>query len=828
MFTMKGDFSRIRFNPQRHYTSVLEQQGRVSLDADANEQRLIDEHTRRTENDDIIGVYGAPRHDAGFAITLGNQGLQAGPGRYYVNGLLCENESLVNYDNQPYLLNPPDQVLLLREMLAGKFTAVQVFLEVWQRLVTALDDACLREPALGQADTTARVQTVWRVVAEGVVTQKPQPAPSGLAANLNSPAGVSKCCAGMYSSIANRTNLGKLAAQTSGQTSDCNCQPTPTAGYRGLENQLYRVEIHTGGDETTATFKWSRENGAVVAAVTNVSGSDVIVDSLGPDANLGFQAGQWVEISDDTFLFGVPPNQPGDLYQIANTTPEQLTLTMNQTVAAVDTSQNARLRRWEQFGPSASSAGVPLSAGTWLDLENGIQVQFAAGPYQPGDYWLIPARTASGQIEWPPCGGDGSEFQPPKFTPVYRAPLACIHASDANRKGLTIDDCRLFFLPLTELAAAQAPAALHVSAINWSNDDFQTLDQLLANGLKVSLDAAFTGRIDASTFVVSIETASTQYDFERLAGAPDPATIRSPYVIDGTVSVSGSDLLWQLPRQGSYVWYAVDQLLLAGAASGRFARARVTLAGRDIFNGAAAGQVFLDGESFGTSGFRSDGKTPRIDLQLPSGNAQKASDFKSWFYLGPVLQISSFTIVPAAVKIVRSGRGFIVVDVNDTGVPPTPVTPTGTITLNYPALTDTVVELSLVSSGSPGVLSFPSSVTVPAGQLSAQFQIVVSNPGATTISFQLTASINLAGGLTSSNSTTLGVTGTQIIFFPPAPPVFVGGNLNNLNAANKELATKAAAKPKSDARATPAKSAAKTPAVKSPPNKPAKKKKPKG
>jgi hypothetical protein len=138
------------------------------------------------------------------------------------------------------------------------------------------------------------------------------------------------------------------------------------------------------------------------------------------------------------------------------------------------------------------------------------------------------------------------------------------------------------------------------------------------------------------------------------------------------------------------------------------------------------------------------------------------------------------------------------------------------------------VELSLVSSGSPGVLSFPSSVTVPAGQLSAQFQIVVSNPGATTISFQLTASINLAGGLTSSNSTTLGVTGTQIIFFPPAPPVFVGGNLNNLNAANKELATKAAAKPKSDARATPAKSAAKTPAVKSPPNKPAKKKKPKG
>ena len=54
-------------------------------------------------------------------------------------------------------------------MSSGKATSIQVFLEVWERLVTALDDPCLREPALGQADTTARVQTVWRVVAEPVL-----------------------------------------------------------------------------------------------------------------------------------------------------------------------------------------------------------------------------------------------------------------------------------------------------------------------------------------------------------------------------------------------------------------------------------------------------------------------------------------------------------------------------------------------------------------------------------------------------------------------------------------------------------------------------------
>jgi len=57
---MRGDFSRIRFEPNKHYTSVLEQQGRVALDADYNEQRAIDETLRRTEIIDVIGPFGGP------------------------------------------------------------------------------------------------------------------------------------------------------------------------------------------------------------------------------------------------------------------------------------------------------------------------------------------------------------------------------------------------------------------------------------------------------------------------------------------------------------------------------------------------------------------------------------------------------------------------------------------------------------------------------------------------------------------------------------------------------------------------------------------------
>src|SRR5271157_1331142 len=101
---MKGDFSRIRFAPTRHYTAVLQQQGRVALDADQNEQAAIDAYLRDTEIIDVVGPYGAPEGDAGFDIAVLNDTIWIGSGRYYVKGLLCENESNLEYDNQPYLI----------------------------------------------------------------------------------------------------------------------------------------------------------------------------------------------------------------------------------------------------------------------------------------------------------------------------------------------------------------------------------------------------------------------------------------------------------------------------------------------------------------------------------------------------------------------------------------------------------------------------------------------------------------------------------------------------------------------------------------------------
>ena len=241
-------------------------------------------------------------------------------------------------------------------------------LQVWQRLVTALDDPCLREPALGQADTTARLQTVWRVVA--TLARTPT-----LPIRAAGAPPVPTCCEEMYAAVT-VPSTGTMTASTGGPSADCGCEPVAAAGYQGIENQLYRVEIHQGGDETEATFKWSRENGSVVAAVTGISGSTVQVSSLGPDANLGFQAGQWVELTDDTYQFGRPPNQPGTLYQIKSVQPSDLSVTLVGSVTPVDTTRNARLRRWDQAGPTAAADGIPLSAGSSIALENGIEVSF--------------------------------------------------------------------------------------------------------------------------------------------------------------------------------------------------------------------------------------------------------------------------------------------------------------------------------------------------------------------------------------------------------------------------------------------------------------------
>ncbi|HJU52951.1 MAG TPA: DUF6519 domain-containing protein, partial [Pyrinomonadaceae bacterium] len=88
----------------------------------------------------------------------------------------------------------------------------------------------------------------------------------------------------------------------------------------------------------------------------------------------------------------------------------------------------------------------------WVDLEGGIQIEFSEGTYRAGDYWLIPARTATAEIEWPPFGVPNADPQPqpPRGIRHHYCRLATLKFDEVVSVR---DDCRDFFPPLTDICA---------------------------------------------------------------------------------------------------------------------------------------------------------------------------------------------------------------------------------------------------------------------------------------------------------------------------------------------------------------------------------------
>lgn len=443
---MKGDFTRDTFVREKHYSSVRLQQGRVGpLDAEWNEQRDIDAHHSQTTRQDVIGLCGGPKGQdadgnplAGFALTAMGSDLTISPGRYYVHGMLCENEAATLLTDQGDLPGY-DPLGLTTETVApaGIYLA---YLDVWERHITALDDGEIREVALGGPDTTTRTKTVWQVKLEQV---------GDLGDDIT--------CDdfGPAWTPVDTVSSGELAARAEPAADEEGpCVVPPGAGYRRLENQLYRVEIHEGGAVDTATFKWSRENGSVVTRWEDQDGNNLTVTSAGRDRVLGFATGDWIELTDDTRDLN---GQPGVLVQLTKVDGPLLTIdpTTLQGAATLDRAEfprNPQIRRWEADG--ATTVTIPTVNDGWIELEDGVQIHFAAGEYRTGDYWLIPARTALGDVLWPqdPTTEEPA-FQRRHGTHHAYCPLALVAWRPDEEAPLTVNDCRRLFPPLTNICA---------------------------------------------------------------------------------------------------------------------------------------------------------------------------------------------------------------------------------------------------------------------------------------------------------------------------------------------------------------------------------------
>lgn len=440
---MKGDFSRKTFDSRKRYSGVLMQQGRVQLDADWNEQRAIDAHRTEQEAVDSIGRCGVPKKSDGFRITPleDNTDLSIAAGRIYVGGLLCEAEA-TTYTTQPDLPAPQfthatESGEARLQLPDGDYLA---YLHVWQRHVTALDDERIREVALGGADTTTRVKNIWQVELLNVTAK-----------SEDSSSSVELSCQTQFPEwdalIAPST--GMMNARTEPTEEPTPCLLPPSAGYRRLENQLYRVEVHRGGARDAATFKWSRDNGSIETTVEEIDGATLTVAEIGKDDVLGFAGGDWVEIVNEESELKA---QPRSLALIESIEPATRKITLDTSLDALKDTPRLKLRRWNQAGDAATTDGMAMTGG-WLALEDGIQVQFSEGQYRAGDYWLIPARTATGEIEWSPFAtpNTDSQPQPPHGIEHHYCRLALLHSTEGNIKFVT--DCREQFPALTDICA---------------------------------------------------------------------------------------------------------------------------------------------------------------------------------------------------------------------------------------------------------------------------------------------------------------------------------------------------------------------------------------
>jgi hypothetical protein len=494
----RGDFTRDTFEPREHFIRVLSQQGRVWLDADWNEQASILLHYIQTLARDIIGDWGG--WDDGFLISSApedgcNNDFVIHEGHYYVDGILCENEKQVCYSSQPDYHLPDDETF---EKLKSNNSTVKNFLaylDVWERHVSYIQDRdkyrSIREVALGVPDTATRSKLVCQVKV------KPLGVPPLDIDDLS----LSDCrmINDRWDEFIQRlqpVNRGLLRAEAkfADQTSTL-CMISPESKFTGDGNYLYRVEIHRGGRalgltgpdggivdaDHAATFKWSRNNGSVEFPCTvelpkpqapgSTSGDEketvtATLDHIRCNDHPCISEDDWVEIVDDDYVL---QNRAEPLWQVRSIDSLNLKVVLERkkwdkgpSSVGSDPSRHPLLRRWDQkegelkkddpkkVGQLSEGTAVIVESNEqnpiWIQLENGIKVLFndkdGINEYSTGDYWLIPARAATGDIEWPK---DTDEIdQRPKGIGHHYAPLGIITLTSTNAIG-NITDCRCIF-----------------------------------------------------------------------------------------------------------------------------------------------------------------------------------------------------------------------------------------------------------------------------------------------------------------------------------------------------------------------------------------------
>ena len=454
---MTVDISRKTFDPRRHTAWTTTMQGRVATDAPINENQAQRDRRVRALLTDLAGRCGYPAIlPDSFKIGISGGQLTIAPGRYYVDGHLADNFGTGTPLFDPVLSEQRgSDPLLFEDQPYGTSGAVDpvdgthiVYLDVWQRDVTFLEDQTILDPGIA-TDSFARRQTVWQIRTFG-------PVGSGTVCSTD-PATIPGWPTAISPSRARLTTRANPANAVSDP-----CLLPPGALYRGIDNRTYLVAIHGFDAAGAPLVKFSRTNGTVATAILALPQADVLeVAQVAKDDFLRFNPGDWVEVTDEARLLA---GQSGTMARVLTVDDPSNTITLEDPLPAgalqlvsagpaADQDVRPVLRRWDQAGEIRDENGavlvdldaagaiglIPLPTdGTFVSLEDGVEAAFTLaagiGAAHINDNWSFVARYADSTVE---------ELQaaPPQDYHHHYCRLAMVSAAGGEFIAL-IEDCR--------------------------------------------------------------------------------------------------------------------------------------------------------------------------------------------------------------------------------------------------------------------------------------------------------------------------------------------------------------------------------------------------
>jgi hypothetical protein len=414
-----SDRARISFDETREYRSVVAQQGRVTLEADVNEQATIASEALRLEIIDLVGPAGTP--DNGYQIKWVNGMLAAGSGTMYLGGWRLELAREVLLAKQPEWVDQPAANMPLQAVIGLLAT---------EQFISAIEDQPLREVALGGPDTSARSRLMQHLIA--IATTQ--------STCTEAEAHIEKTLSGMGLVWHRKTAELKFDAKLQVSlfpppTQSDPCSPPAQGGYLGADNQLVQVTVTQYDPNTksgTLLWGWNDASFLYRAGLVNANANPQVLQ-LGQspiDAEHTPQPNQAIEVLGTTMVLG------GERDQNYIAAPQGQVITLGSGTIFDPTSNQLTLPAGTTLQPDLNTlfvrlwqAQVPFQSSQATNLDNisglAVTVEITALPTNPfvtRPFWQFAVRPNTPQQVYPQRYLEVP--QPPDGPRMWVCPLA--------------------------------------------------------------------------------------------------------------------------------------------------------------------------------------------------------------------------------------------------------------------------------------------------------------------------------------------------------------------------------------------------------------------